>query len=330
MTRCVRALVLLAACAASAGCASSVRPRAAALASAGDAAARAAGDSVRETAEGVDRYVEAQLLLSPLTGRPEPAGETLATLGKVRAALAARAEALSALGAAYAALEAHASFDAAGQVERGVNGVTGAVSAYREALGEAPVAPVPAWSLGRALGGLAGARQARQLKAASAGIRESLEKLVDLLRREKELHASVRRVLVEGQGSAARAFAALGLGRPGALLAPHAAAFGLAWDEKEYDGALALLRKEPSITGQAGATREDDLRAALDRVLVHRVARRADLEGALVDETLAGLEALVLAHRTFEAHEESDLAAVTARVAAAQALLDEYRRASGK
>lgn len=309
---------------------SSVRPRAAALASAGGAAARSAGDAVRETAAGVDRYVEAQLLLAPLTGRPEPAEEPLATLGKVRAALAARTEALSVLGAAYAAFEAHASFDAAGQVERGVNDLTGAVNAYREALGEPRVASVPAWSLGRALGGLAGARQARQLKTASAGIRESLERLVDLLRREKELHASVRRVLVEGQGSAARAFAALGLGRPGALLAPHAAVFGLVYDEKEYDGALSLLRKEPSITGQAGATREDDLRAALDRVLEYRVARRVDLEAVLVDETLAGLDALVLAHRAFEAREESDLAAVTARVAAVQALLDEYRKASGK
>ena len=330
MIRPVRPLAVSLALVALAGCASPVRPRAIGLASAGAAAARVAGDSIRETEAGVDRYVEGQLLLGPLTGRPEPAEETLAALRKVRGALAARSEVTAALGAAYAALEAHASFDAASAVERGVNGFAGAVGAYRAALGEAPVASASAWSLGRALGGLAGARQARQLKAASAEIRASLERVVELLRKEREVHASLRRALVEGQGSAARAFAALGLGRPGALLAPHAAAFGLAWDEKEYDGALALLRKEPSITGQAGTTREDDLRAALDRVLAYRVGRRAELEGALVDETLAALEALVLSHRAFEASEESDLTAVTGRVASVQSLLDEYRKASGR
>lgn len=330
MTRPVRVSVVLLSLAALAGCTSTARPRAGALASAGSAATRVAGDSVRETAASVDRYVEAQLLLAPLTGRPDPAEETLATLRKVRSVLAARGDAMSELGAAYAGLDALAAFDAADQVERGVNDLAGAVSAYREALGQPSVAPVPAFGLSKGLGAFAGARQAARLKQASAAIRESLERFVALLRTEREVHASLRRALVEGQGSAARAFAALGLGRPGALLAPHAAAFGLAWDEKEYDGALALLRKEPSITGRPGTNREDDLRAALDRVLEHRVARRVDLEGALVDETLAGLEALVLAHRSFEAKQETDLAAVHGHVAAVRALLDEYRAAAGK
>lgn len=330
MTRSVRAFVVFLAVATLAGCASAARPRAVALASAGSSATRVAADSIRETGASVDRYVEAQLLLAPLTGRPEPAEETLAALRKVRAVLAARAAAMAELGAAYSGLDALAAFDSAGEVEHGVNGLVGAIGAYREALDQTPVAPVPAFGLSKGLGGLAGARQAARLKEASAAIRESLVRLVELLRSEREAHASLRRALVEGQGAAARAFAALGLGRPGALLEPHAAAFGLAWDEKEYDGALALLRKEPSITGRPGVNREDDLRAALDRVLEHRVARRVDLETALVDETLAGLEALVLAHRSFEAKRETDLAAVLEHVAAVRALLDEYRAAAGK
>lgn len=328
--RSVRALALFAACAVLAGCASSARPRAAALASAGNAATRVAADSIRETGTSVDRYVEAQLLLGPLTGRPDPEEETLATLRKVRTVLAARAEAMAELGTAYSGLDALAAFDAAGAVEKGVNDFAGAVSAYREALDQPPVAPVPAFGLSKGLGAFAGARQAARLKQASVAIRESLERFVALLREEREVHASLRRALVEGQGSAARAFAALGLGRPGALLAPHAAAFGLAWDEKEYDGALSLLRKEPSITGRPGMNREDDVRVALDRVLEYRVARRVDLEGALVDETLAGLEALVLAHRSFEAKRETDLAAVLEHIAAVRAILDEYRAAAGK
>ncbi|HRY42847.1 MAG TPA: hypothetical protein P5164_02770 [Thermoanaerobaculia bacterium] len=330
MNRPVRVSVVLLSLAALAGCTSTARPRAGSLASAGGAATRVAADSVREAAASVDRYVEAQLLLAPLTGRPDPAEETLATLRKVRSVLAARGDAMSELGAAYAGLDALAAFDAADQVERGVNDLAGAVSAYREALGRPAAAPVPAFGLSKGLGAFAGARHAARLKKASAAIRESLERFVALLRTEREVHASLRRALVEGQGTAARAFAALGLARPGTLLAPHAAAFGLAWDEKEYDGALALLRKEPSITGRPGANREDDLRAALDRVLEHRVARRVDLEGALVDETLAGLEALVLAHRSFEAKQETDLAAVHGHVAAVRALLDEYRAAAGK
>jgi hypothetical protein len=330
VTRSVRVSVLLLALATLAGCASSARPRATALAAAGGTAARVATESMRETEASVDRYVEAQILLAPLTGRPEPGEETLLTLRRVRSVLAARSAAMAELGAAYAGLDALAAFDSAGTVEKGVDGLVGAVSAYREALGQPAIAPVPAFGLSKGLGAFAGTRQAARLKEASAAIRESLERFVALLRKEQEVHASLRRALVEGQGSAARAFAALGLGRPGALLAPHAAAFGLAWDEKEYDGALSLLRKEPSITGRPGASREDDLRAALDRVLEHRVARRVDLEAALVDETLAGLEALVLAHRSFEAKRETDLAAVLEHVAAVRALLDEYRAAAGK
>ena len=330
MTRQVRVSVVFLALATLAGCTSASRPRAVALASAGTGVTRAAVDSVRETAASVDRYVDAQLLLAPLTGRPEPPEETLAALRRIRAALSARAEAMAELGTAYSGLDALAAFDAADRVERGVNDLAGAVSAYREALGRPGVAPVPAFALSKGLGAFAGARQAARLKQASIAIRESLERFVELLRSERDVHASLRRALVEGQGSAARAFAALGLGRPGALLAPHAAAFGLAWDEKEYDGALALLRKEPSITGRPGANREDDLRAALARVLEHRVARRVELEGALVDETLAGLEGLVLAHRYFEAKRETDLAAVLEHVAAVRALLDEYRAATGK
>ncbi|HMM33492.1 MAG TPA: hypothetical protein PKA62_01980, partial [Thermoanaerobaculia bacterium] len=157
---------------------------------------RVAADSVRETAASVDRYVEAQILLAPLTGRPDPPGETLATLRKVRSVLAARADAMSELGAAYAGLDALAAFDAAEQVERGVNDLAGAVSAYRVALGQPVVAPVPAFGVSKGLGAFAGARQAARLKQASAAIRESLERFVVLLRTERDVHASLRRALV--------------------------------------------------------------------------------------------------------------------------------------
>jgi len=329
MHRPARTLLVLAALAALSGCATPVRSRALALASTGASAARTAGDSLLETRSAVDRYLESQHLLGPLTGLPAPSGDTLASLGGVKKALGARAEVMRSLGDAYLALEALAAFDAGGAVEKGVHGLAGAVTEYRAALGQPPVSASPAFTLGKGAGLLAGARQAARLKAASGAIRESLEKAVELLRREREVHASVRRVLVEARGATARALASLGLGRPGPLLAPHAAAFGLVFDEKEYDGALALLRKEPSATGAPGKTRADDLRLALDRVLELRVARQAELEGALVDETLAGLESLVVAHTAFEAKAEPDVAAVTGHVAAVRALLDEYRKASG-
>ena len=140
----------------------------------------------------------------------------------------------------------------------------------------------------------------------------------------------MRRVLVEGQGAAARAFVRLGLGRPGALLAPHVSGFGLAWDEKQLDSVMTLLRKEPSITKEAGQTREDDLRRGLEKVLEHRVRRRAEVEAAVVDEMIGGLEALALAHGRFEAAGEVDLAAVTERVAAMRATVDELRGLEGR
>ena len=313
-----------------AGCSSTVRARAVALADGGAAASRAVGDAVAATGSGVETYLEEQLLLAPLTGRPEPDEVALASLDRARAALSARAEAVRSLSAAYTALGAFASYDAGAQVELGVNALAGAVDGYGAALGQLPAKPAATFTLAKAAGGIAGARQARELKAASAGIRGSVERLAGLLRKERETLASVRRVLVEGQGAAARAFVRLGLGRPGALLAPHVAGFGLAWDEKQLESVMTLLRKEPSVTKEPGETREDDLRRGLEKVLEHRVRRRADLESAAVDEMVGGLEALAAAHGRFEAAGEVDLAAAAEQVAALRATVDEYRALAGR
>lgn len=312
------------------GCASSVRARAVTLADGGAATARVTSDAIAETGSAVESYVEAQLLLAPLTGRPEPDEATLASLDRVRKAMGARAEAVRSLGSACTALGAFAAYDAAGAVEQGVNGLAGAVAGYGEALGQPPAKATTTWTVAKAGGALAGAKQARELKAASAEIRRNVEQLASLLRKEKEALASVRRALVEGQGAAARAFVSLGLGRPGPLLAPHVSGFGLAWDEKQLDSVAALLRKEPSITKEAGQTREDDLRRGLEKVLEHRVRRRAELEETVVEEMIGGLEALAAAHGKFEATEEVDLAAATEYVAALRATLDDYRALSGR
>ncbi|MBK6407767.1 MAG: hypothetical protein IPF66_23800 [Holophagales bacterium] len=331
MIRPVRVLVACGALLAASGCTSPARSRALTLADGGAAVAKAAAASIVETQAAVDGYIEGQYLLGPLTGRPEPGEETLASLRRVRDALGARAAVMQSLDAAYAALHAHASFDAAGRVERGVNGLAGAVNAYGGALlGKQPGDSSGAWGLGKAGGVLAGAKQERELRAASAAIRESVERVVELLRRERDIHVSLRAILVEARGAAARQLWLLGLGRPGALLQRHVTGFGLAWDDKQLDGVLTLLRKEPSITGGSDRSREDDLRLAVGRVLEYRVQRQATLEGEILDETLAGLEGLALAHAAFEAKEEVDLTRLETLVAALRATLDEYRGPSGK
>lgn len=330
MVRPVRVLAVFGLYLAASGCATQPGSRAVLLADGGAAVAKAAADSLVETGAAVETYVEGQYLLGPLTGRPEPGEETLASLRRLRDALGARAGVMRSLGASYAAFHALASFDAAGSVERGVNALAASVNEYGRAVGEGPVDPAGAWSLGKAGGALAGTKQARQLKAASAAIRGSLERCVALLGREKEIHVSLRAVLVEARGAAARQLWLLGLGRPGALLQPHVAGFGLAWDDKQLDAVLTLLRKEPSITAQPGRSREDDLRDAVEKVLEYRVERQAAIEAEVLDETLAALEALVLAHATFEAKEEVDLARLAEHAAALRAVVDGYRGAAGR
>lgn len=325
-----RALVLAVALLGATGCSSSVRARAETLADGGAATARAASDAIGATGSAVETWVEAQLLLAPLTGRPEPGEEAIASLDRARRALGARAEAVRSLADAYTALGALAAYDAAGAAEQGVNALAGAVNGYGEALGQPAPKATTTWTAAKAGGVLAGARQARRLKAGSAAIRESVEHLAAHLRREQEALASVRRVLVEGQGAAVRAFVALGLGRPGALLAPHVSGFGLAWDEKQLDPVMTLLRKEPSITKEEGQTREDDLRRGLEKVLERRVRRRAEVEAAIVDEMIGGLEALAVAHGKFESSGEVDLAGVTERLAAMRAAVDEFRALEGR
>lgn len=330
MIRRVRVLAVCGLFLAASGCASQARSRAAALADGGSAVAKATADSLVDTSAAVESYVEGQYLLGPLTGRPEPGEGTLASLRRLREALGARAGVMRSLEASYAALHALASFDAAGRVERSVNALTASVNEYGRAVGKGPVDPAGAWSLGRAGGALAGAKQARQLKAASAAIRASLERFVELLGREKEIHVSLRAVLVEARGATARQFWQLGLGRPGSILQPHVAGFGLAWDDRQLDPVITLLRKEPSIAGTSGRSREDDLRDAVGKVLSYRVERQAALEAEVLDETLAGLEALALAHAAFEAREEVDLARLAEHAAALRATVDEYRAAAGK
>lgn len=330
MARKVRVLAFCGLFLAASGCASQARSRAAALADGGSAVAKATADSLVDTSAAVESYVEGQLLLGPLTGRPEPGEETLASLRRLREALGARAGVMRSLEASYAALHALASFDAAGRVEKGLNALTASVNDYERALGRKPVDAEGTWSLGKAGGALASAKQARQLKAASVAIRASLERFVALLGREKEIHVSLRTVLVETRGAAARQLWQLGLGRPGALLQPHVAGFGLAWDDRQLDPVLTLLRKEPSIDGSPGRSREDDLRDAVGKVLAYRVERQAALEAEVLDETLAGLEALVLAHAAFEAKDEPDLVRLAELAAALRATVDEYRDAAGK
>lgn len=329
----IRKARLLAVCGlllAAPGCASQARGRAVALADGGSAVAKATADSLVETEAAVAAYVEGQYLLGPLTGRPEPGAETLDSLRRLREALAARAAVTRSLEASYAALRALAAFDASGHVERGVAALTASVDEYGRALGRPPVDPAGAWSLGKAGGALAGADHARRLKAASAAVRGSLERYVALLGKESEVHASLRRALVEARGAAARQLWQLGLGRAGGLLQPHVAGFGLAWDDKQLDPVLTLLRKEPSITALPGRSREDDLRDAVEKVLGYRVERQAALEAEVLEATLAGLEALALAHAAFEARQDPDAARVAERAAALRSLVEEYRRVAGK
>lgn len=307
------------------GCASTVRKRAITLADSGGKVAKATEAALSETSDALDQYVEGQYLLSALTGRESPEA-TLQDIAGIQRALHARAEVTRQLAGCYAALNAHASYDASGQIQAGVNGLAGALTEYGTALRvPAPSAPAT-WLISEIGAGIAGRKQARELKAASRAIRQGLERFQVLLNDEKRLHISVRTVLEEQGGITTSRLWALGVGRADALLKTHVQRFGLTFDEKQMENVLKDLRAKPSIGEAQDETRETDLRKAVETVIQHRARRRAALQEELLSQTLAAIQELVGAHRKFEAKQEADIAAAAEHLAALRAKVEQFKK----
>jgi hypothetical protein len=325
MIRTCRRVIAVVALLAATGCASTVRTRAITLSDSGGKVARATEAALAETNDALDQYVESQYLLSALTGQESPEA-TLRDIAGIQRALHARAEVTRQLAGCYAALNAQASYDASGQVQAGVNGLAGALDEYHTALRVPAPSATVTWLISEIGAGIAGRKQARELKAASRAIRQGLERFHVLLDDERRLHVSVRTVLEEQGGITTTRLWALGFGRADALLRDHVARFGLTFDEKQMENVLKDLRAKPSIGEGKGETRETDLRKAVETVIQHRAKRRAVLQEEILSQTLAAIHELIGAHRKFEMQQDADLATTAEHIAALRAKVEQFKK----
>jgi hypothetical protein len=292
------------------------------LADQGTSVAATTQASILEVRDNIEPYVEGQLLLAALTGRPEPSQAMLDSISRISDALTLRAEVMDALSRAYAALSAHPSYDAGADVESAVKDLGGAVSAYAAVISPA-VAPVVAgasWALSKASGALVGNRQVKELKAASATIRERLKDFKDALEKERAVHEAIKTEIATNSGLTASALWKVGLADPGSLIKEQIGSLGLVYEERALSAARAIMKTQPGST--AARTREDDFVDAVGKVVKRRAAHRAELQAAIVGDTISSLDRLIAAHAKFERGEPMSLEAIAQQLATIRGKVD--------
>ena len=289
-----------------AGCSTISREAAIHLSSEGGVAAKSYQESLNTTRKELERYVEGQYMLSPLTGRAEPTKDMLASITQIDNAFALRAAMMSRLGAVYVAFNNLASYDAGAEVEAAVTGFTGAVNAYAAVVspGANPISDVAGKLAARGAGFLANWEQSRRLKQASILVRERLEPVIGLLDKERTLYDALRTEIVTGSGRSAIALWNIGIGRPDSILEEQLGTFGLLYDKDHYERHLTAL----------SFSDRDNLKKAIASIIRHRVDRRISLETQLIEGSQEGFQMLIAAHRKLENGKELTLETFTAHL----------------
>jgi hypothetical protein len=135
-------------------------------------------------------------------------------------------------------------------------------------------------------------------------IREQLVLIRKLIEQETPLYASVRQELERVTLATSLDLYRSGIGRPHPLLRELLDTREFAYDERQANTAL---EKGP---------RSAALDTAIFRIVQRRIARRLELERALVSGFASVLAQLELEHQAFEANHSLDARAVTERLAA--------------
>ncbi len=275
-------------------------------------AGRVASESLRTQAEAVahdyrlnaDRSAALMLLgqaASDAGGDLRPPRTDAAAFDRVGGLLLARADVLEHLESLYGALEAGLGFDANGQARAAFADFAQSVDGYRAALdaASAPVADTPAaGAAGVLLGRFAEAMQARKMGEASAVIREQLDAVEALLRREQQYAASIRVTNALLRGTLSEAL------QQSELVDPY----------PELDDLTALAGVERADGASAALRGNARLWEALKLFRAWQSQRRQADVGADYVRSLAVLSALRAQHVAFEAGEPLGFGALRADV----------------
>ena len=251
-------------------------------------------------------YVEGQVLLAQLTGRPPLAPQELCSLQSVQESLRLRLMALAKLQVAYEQLRSIAAGDSwaadapilnehltdfdpseiPGDPPLATGCPPSAASPSappRRDLAVVPEKVAPPRGLGLS--------QSKTLKLGSERIRALVERLLDVLERERPVIESVRKQQLDSQKRIALALLSRELLGAGPLLAPQLERLGVRWDDWAYLEHRAKASKD----------QKDAVQAALIALLEQRAAYRLATQAALYDQQLKVLRALTRLHLRLEA-----------------------------
>jgi hypothetical protein len=298
------------------------RGSAADLAKQGGDAASTFATSVSTTRSDLDNYVEGQILIAPLTGREPPSKSMLMSIDQIRQALSLREQMMRQLAHTYDAFGALANYDAPGEVNSSLVSLSGSINSYADTVS-------PRSSEGNAVAAseigatevatlIMGEEQSRKIKATSTLIRIQLIKIVPLMQKEKSTLQRVQKEIVRGSQQSALALWQLGFAEPTPILGEQVGQLGLTFDPGSYNDRLEKLSKMDRHI----------LESAIGNVVRYRAQRQAELQAAIIDQNVDGLNDLISQHEKLEKGEAVDLAAVTAHISQMRALVDQLSVAS--
>ena len=248
----------------------------------GQLTARAMIDSLEGTRRSLSTYVEGQALQSKLSGREAMSPQALCSIRAVQRGLRLRVLMLRKLVLLYDRFTALAQFEYGDEAAPIYDELMLDIDRYEHLPDASPGSNCPEDDLQTSPPAAQPSEpppprrtrisQDRSLILASTRIRQALDRIQTLWRREKSVYLSVQKTALHGQKSLARLlltrYASLS---PSALFAPHLSAFGLDWDPYAF---VSGRDKLPADQQQALS---DGLVAVLDersrRLLAEEEAR---------------------------------------------------------
>lgn len=231
--------------------------------------------------------------LSDASARADEANRKLAVV------MLLRMKAVQQLGEAYGAMKEEADYDARGELETALDGLTTSANALSTALVAVGAPALPALTLlpiaKRLAGESAAVAQRRRLKEASAQLRQIDERLIVALEQEQAVFKQISAAVLANRNEVADVLLANGIADPIPLVTEFSSGMGL--------GAPATLSRTDPRTIVAART-----------LSAYRGQRAVALSGAAYDGNLKALRALVTQHRKFEAEETFDAVALAGAI----------------
>jgi hypothetical protein len=266
------------------------------LADQGALVAKTVGQSYQSTGDDLDRYVEAEYLLSGIKpGYSPPTDEMLKNIDTIEKELQLRQQMFAGLNDVYVSFGALCTYDAKGEVEKSMGNTMQAANNLATELGGTVPASVD--KLFTAVtGDVVGQFQSERIKNASVKIRSLLEGIVFLLEKQNEKDAvnGMQDVISRDKLKVAKYFWENGYALADGILDEEIQSYGLT----------------PKTIALSDASKNKYLSNGIDAVLDWREKKEVNSQVAAYNATIQSLRTLISEHSKIEAGEPVNLEAI--------------------